>query len=124
MYIVTVGHMMSEPHPQLSWQPVSAEEFADWFDNDGRLVREVTMRQRVFEGTCVSAGFPTSFLQSLYVYSITHLYPSLPPPPSPSLPPSPQVLGTHYLELYSDKAQVETDKAIAKEFLNNGQISN
>ena len=31
-----------------------------------------------------------------------------------------QVLGTHYLELYSDKAQVETDKAIAKEFLNEG----
>ena len=32
-----------------------------------------------------------------------------------------QVLGTHYLELYSDKAQVETDKAIAVEFLNEGQ---
>ena len=31
-----------------------------------------------------------------------------------------EVLGTHYLELYSDKAQVETDKAIAKEFLNEG----
>ena len=63
----------------------------------------------------MSAGFPTFNMQSLYVYSITHLY--------PSLPPSPQVLGTHYLELYSDKAQVETDKAIAKEFLNDGQIS-
>ena len=32
-----------------------------------------------------------------------------------------QVLGTHYLELYSDKAQVETDKAVAVEFLNEGQ---
>jgi hypothetical protein len=31
-----------------------------------------------------------------------------------------EVLGTHYLELYSDKAQVETDKAIAMEFLNDG----
>ena len=41
---------MSEPHPQSSWQPVSAEEFAEWFDSDGRLVKEVTMRQRVFEG--------------------------------------------------------------------------
>ena len=34
-----------------------------------------------------------------------------------------QVLGTHYLELYSDKAQVEADKAIAMEFLNEGQGS-
>ena len=41
---------MSEPHPQSSWQPVSAEEFSEWFDSDGRLVKEVTMRQRVFEG--------------------------------------------------------------------------
>ena len=32
-----------------------------------------------------------------------------------------QVLGTHYLELYSDKAQVETDKAITMEFLKEGQ---
>ena len=32
------------------------------------------------------------------------------------------MLGTHYLELYSDKAQVETDKAIAKEFLNEGRL--
>ena len=55
MYVIIVGHVMSEPQPQSSWQPVSAEEFADWFDSDGRLVREVTMRQRVFEGTCVSA---------------------------------------------------------------------
>ena len=39
---------MSEPHPQSSWQPVSAEEFLEWFDSDGRLVKEVTMRQRVF----------------------------------------------------------------------------
>ena len=69
MYVVTVGHVMSEPHPQSSWQPVSAEEFADWFDSDGRLVREVTMRQRVFEGTCVSARFPTSFLCCLPVTS-------------------------------------------------------
>ena len=55
------------------------------------------------------------------VYELNHsllppLPPSLPPPPSlslppsTSLPPSPQVLGTHYLELYSDKAQVETDQ--------------
>ena len=27
-----------------------------------------------------------------------------------------EVLGTHYLELTSDKALLETDKAIAKEF--------
>ena len=39
-------------------------------------------------------------------------------PLSLPLSPSPQVL-----ELYSDKAQVETYKAIAKEFLNDGQIS-
>ena len=42
---------MSEPSPKSSWEPVSAEEFAEWFDSDGRLVKEVTMRQRVFEGT-------------------------------------------------------------------------
>ena len=46
MYVVTVDHVMSETQPQSSWKPVSAEEFADWFDSDGRLVREVTMRQR------------------------------------------------------------------------------
>ena len=34
-----------------------------------------------------------------------------------------QVLGTQYMELYSDKEQVVTDKAIAKEFLNEGQTS-
>ena len=73
MYVVTVDHVMSETQPHSSWQPVSAEEFADWFDSDGRLVREVTMRQRVFEGTCVSARFPTSFLCCLPVTS----------PPSP-----------------------------------------
>ena len=67
---------MSEPQPQSSWQPVSAEEFADSFDSDGRLVREVTMRQRVFECTCVSARFPTSFLCCLPVTappSLPHL---------------------------------------------------
>ena len=86
MYVVTVGHVMSEPHPQSSWQPVSADEFADWFDSDGRLVREVTMRQRVFEGTCVSARILTSFLQSLlYVFSVLN-HSLLPLPPSPSLP--------------------------------------
>ena len=36
---------MAGPH-----MPVSADEFAEWFDSDGRLVKEVTMRQRVFEG--------------------------------------------------------------------------
>ena len=42
---------MCEPVQSASMcQPVSAEEFAEWFDSDGRLVREVTMRQRVFEG--------------------------------------------------------------------------
>ena len=43
---------MSEVSCQSSRKPVSAEEFAEWFDSDGRLVKELTMRQRVFEGTC------------------------------------------------------------------------
>ena len=29
---------------------VSEAEYRDWFDSDGRLVREARMRQRVFEG--------------------------------------------------------------------------
>lgn len=29
---------------------VSEAEYQDWFDSDGRLVREARMRQRVFEG--------------------------------------------------------------------------
>ena len=36
---------MAGPH-----MPVNAGEFAEWFDSDGRLVKEVTMRQIVFEG--------------------------------------------------------------------------
>ena len=30
--------------------PVTPEEYRDWFDSDGRLVKEGIMRQRVFEG--------------------------------------------------------------------------
>ena len=44
------GDVMSEPMSQMSCEPVSSEEFSEWFDSDGRLVKEVTMRQRVFEG--------------------------------------------------------------------------
>ena len=29
---------------------MSEAEYQDWFDSDGRLVREARMRQRVFEG--------------------------------------------------------------------------
>ena len=46
MYGVTVGHMMSETHPQSSWQPVSAEEFADWFDH-----RYLTSRNGIGNGS-------------------------------------------------------------------------
>ena len=42
---------MSEPDTQMCcWESVSCEEFSEWFDCDGRLVKDVTMRQRVFEG--------------------------------------------------------------------------
>ena len=68
---------MSEPHAPSSWQPVSAEECGDWFDSDGRLVKEITMRQRVFEGTSPSVS---PCLSSLFVPSLL-----LPPPSSSSL---------------------------------------
>ena len=29
---------------------VGEAEYRDWFDSDGRLVKEAQMRQRVFEG--------------------------------------------------------------------------
>ena len=29
---------------------MSEAEYEDWFDSDGRVVREARMRQRVFEG--------------------------------------------------------------------------
>ena len=51
---------MSEPlpHNQMGAESVvSGEEFSQWFDSDGRLVKDVTMRQRVFEGTVIISTY-------------------------------------------------------------------
>ena len=36
---------------QRSSEPVGEQSYCDWFDADGRLVKEGRMRQSVFEGT-------------------------------------------------------------------------
>ena len=37
--------------------PVDEDEFLSWFDADGRLVREASMRQAVFEGEMILNSF-------------------------------------------------------------------
>ena len=32
--------------------PLEPEEVEKWFDSDGRLVKEASMRKTLFEGTC------------------------------------------------------------------------
>ena len=86
--VLSADHVMAEPQHKSSWPPVSAEEFAEWFDSDGRLVKEVTMRQRVFEGAAKLPSlspFPYQhFPLFLPLFSI-----SPPNPLPPSLPPFP-----------------------------------
>jgi hypothetical protein len=62
---------MSEPNPQMCcWEAVSCEEFSEWFDSDGRLVKDVTMRQRVFE-----AGIDPSCRRRLWKF-LFEIYPA------------------------------------------------
>ena len=57
--------MASTPNPvNRHHQPASVHEFQNWFDGDGRLVKEAVMRQCLFEG----------WYFSLYTHTIVYIW--------------------------------------------------